>query len=94
MTRRAPESPPSVTHGPRYMHWRVMATGLSVGESVRIERDEKKYPSRGTWRWYRGKTGVITCVNHAGMGAWEYGVSFSKSQAADAYFKAYELERA
>jgi hypothetical protein len=44
---------------------------LEPGTRVRIERDEKAYPSRGTWPRYRHKPGVVVIVNRQ---AGEYGV--------------------
>ena len=49
------------------------APNLTVGSRVRCERDEKLYPSKGTWPYYRGKTGTV--VEH-NLG--EVGVCFSK----------------
>jgi len=46
---------------------------LAVGTQVRIERDETRYPSKGTWPSFRGKTGTIVEIN---LG--EYGVAFGK----------------
>jgi hypothetical protein len=46
---------------------------LTVGSRVRIERDETRYPSKGTWPHFRGKTGTIVEIN---LG--EYGVAFGK----------------
>lgn len=43
------------------------------GTRVRIERDETLYPSKGTWPWFRGKTGTVVEINHG-----ECGVSFGK----------------
>uniref|UniRef100_A0AAU8GS41 Uncharacterized protein n=1 Tax=Mycobacterium phage BabyBack TaxID=3158877 RepID=A0AAU8GS41_9CAUD len=63
---------------------------MRKGTKVTVERDETKYPARGTWRWFRGKTGTVTAVVR-GVGLTEYGVSFSKDTHTDAYFKAYEL---
>lgn len=37
--------------------------GLVVGDRVKIERDEKRWPSRGTWPRYRGKTGTVSALN-------------------------------
>ena len=59
---------------------------MKKGDRVRLERDEVKYPVRGTWRWYRGKTGRFIVRNSD-----EYGVSFSKDDNVDAWFKRYEL---
>lgn len=36
---------------------------FSVGNLVRIERDEKVHPSKGTWPKYRGKPGVVVILN-------------------------------
>jgi hypothetical protein len=46
---------------------------VNVGDRVRIERDETRYPSKGTWPQFRGKTGTIVEIN---LG--EYGVCFGK----------------
>lgn len=46
---------------------------ITVGTRVRIERGETRYPSKGTWPRFRGKTGTIVEIN---LG--EYGVSFGK----------------
>jgi hypothetical protein len=45
----------------------------AVGDRVRIERDETRYPSKGTWPRFRGKTGTVVEMN---LG--EYGVVFGK----------------
>ncbi len=36
---------------------------LTVGDQVRIERDEARWPSKGAWPQFRGKTGMIVQVN-------------------------------
>jgi hypothetical protein len=64
---------------------------FAVGDKIRIERDETKYPSRGTWPQFRGRQGVIVEINRAGRGATEYGVTFVKKDRSQAWFKAYEL---
>jgi hypothetical protein len=46
---------------------------VNVGDRVRIERDETRYPPKGTWPQFRDKTGTIVEIN---LG--EYGVSFGK----------------
>jgi hypothetical protein len=35
-----------------------------VGDRVRIERDEKFYPSRRTWPQFRGRTGTVVEINY------------------------------
>jgi hypothetical protein len=59
---------------------------VTKGTRVRIERDETKYPAKGTWRDFRGKTGRFIVRNGD-----EYGVSFTKDDAVDAWFKRHEL---
>ncbi|QDP44634.1 hypothetical protein SEA_NOTHINGSPECIAL_50 [Mycobacterium phage NothingSpecial] len=61
---------------------------MKKGTKVVIERDETKYPPRGSWKLFRGKKGVVVT---GVIGGDEYGVSFSNSDSADAYFKRYEL---
>jgi hypothetical protein len=34
-----------------------------VGDRVRVGRDEGKYPSKGTWPQFRGRTGTVVGVN-------------------------------
>jgi hypothetical protein len=55
---------------------------MNVGDRVRIERDEVRYPSQGTWPQFRGKTGTIVEIN---LG--EYGVCFGKVTPASAKSK-------
>lgn len=50
---------------------------IAVGTRVRIERDEEKYPSKGTWPRFRGKLGTVVEI-HLG----EYGVAIGKSLPA------------
>ena len=76
---------------------------LTTGARVRIERDETRYPSKGTWPRFRSKTGTIVEINSAGGGSTEYGVVFGKVTARTdgrgafthgdtvTWFKAYEL---
>ncbi len=64
---------------------------LAVNTRVRVERDETRYPSRGSWSQFRGKTGAIIEVNSAGGGATEFGVGFGKTKRVDAWFLAHEL---
>lgn len=37
--------------------------GPRVGERVRIERDETRYPLRGTWPQFRGRAGTVVAIN-------------------------------
>jgi hypothetical protein len=46
---------------------------MNIGDRVKIERDETRYPSKGTWPRFRGKAGTVVEVN---LG--EYGVCFGK----------------
>lgn len=79
----------------------------SVGDRVRIDRDEVRYPSRGTWPRFRGKTGTVVEINtdrdHPHLT--EYGVVFGKvtprsdgrgafswsGNESQTWFKVYEL---
>lgn len=53
---------------------------FNVGARVGINRDETRYPSKGTWPQFRGRTGTIVEVNvdrkHPHLT--EYGVVFGK----------------
>ena len=60
---------------------------MKKGTCVTVQRDEKKYPPRGSWKLFRGRNGTIT-----GTAGGEFGVSFSGGDSADAYFKRYELK--
>lgn len=60
---------------------------MRIGTKVVVQRDEAKYPPRGSWKFYRGKRGVVT-----GTSLGEIGVSFNKGSSADAWFKRYELK--
>jgi hypothetical protein len=75
------------------------ARAIAVGARVRIERDETRYPSRGTWPEFRGRVGVVVEIN-----AGEYGVIFgatrrranrpvcaASGEAVTTWFRAYEI---
>jgi hypothetical protein len=49
-----------------------------VGDRVRIERDETRYPSKGTWPRFRGRIGTVVEINVDRKRAHltEYGVVF------------------
>lgn len=40
-----------------------MTAVVAVGSRVRIERDETRHPSKGTWPRFRGKTGTVVEVS-------------------------------
>jgi hypothetical protein len=54
-----------------------------VGDRVRIERDERRYSSRGTWPQFRGRIGAVVEINSDRRNAalTEYGVSFGRVSA-------------
>ena len=53
---------------------------MTVGDRVRIERDETLYPSKGAWPQFLGRTGTIIEVNvdRKRPRLTEFGVSFGK----------------
>lgn len=55
---------------------------MNVGDRIRIERDETRYPSRGTWPRFRGKTGTVVEINYDRKRPHltEYGVVFAKAR--------------
>lgn len=69
---------------------------ITVGTRIVIERDEKLFPSRGTWPQYRGHVGTVVEINDD-----EFGVVFGRVRKARAngsiamaeavWFKAHEL---
>jgi hypothetical protein len=71
---------------------------MNIGDRVKIERDETRYPSKGSWGRLRGKTGTVVEIN---LG--EYGVIFGKVtrrtdgrgsfnyQGPVTWFRSYEL---
>jgi hypothetical protein len=50
---------------------------------VRIERDEARFPSKGTWPDFRGRVGTVVEINedHKRPHLTEYGVVFGKVRA-------------
>ncbi|MBP2365069.1 hypothetical protein JOF36_000765 [Pseudonocardia parietis] len=67
---------------------------MRVGDQVLVQRDETRYPPSGSWDRFRGRTGTIVSVNTAGKHRRpEYGVDFSGSGRADAWFLPHELQR-
>ncbi|OBG28384.1 hypothetical protein [Mycobacterium sp. 852002-51057_SCH5723018] len=83
------------------------ALALDIGQTVRIERDETRYPSKGSWPEFRGRTGTVVEINldRKRPNLTEYGVAFGKVTAASpqarratrwdhaavAWFKVYEI---
>jgi hypothetical protein len=79
----------------------------TVGDRVRIERDETRYPSKGTWPQFRGRVGTVVEVNadRKCPHLTEYGVVFGKVSARSdgrgafnhqdivTWFKDYEMVR-
>jgi hypothetical protein len=53
---------------------------LKIGDKVVIERDETRYPSKGTWPIFRGKTGTVVQINkdRKRPHLTEYAVTFGK----------------
>ena len=77
---------------------------MNIGDRVVIERDETRYPSRGTWPQFRGRTGTVVEINADGKRPHltEYGVVFGSTRkpnrnssiaggAKTVWFKVYEL---
>jgi hypothetical protein len=76
---------------------------VNVGDRVRMERDETRYPSRGTWPQFRGRTGTVIEVNtdRRRPRLTEYGVVFGATRSrpdgslagsGTTWFKAYEMQ--
>ena len=69
-------------------------TRIAVGDQVRVERDETKHPSKGSWPRYRGRVGAVVELNgHRIAGPIEYGVTFTKAVRNEAWFQRHELTR-
>jgi hypothetical protein len=75
---------------------------MNVGDRVRIGRDETRYPSRGTWPQFRGRTGTVIEVNadRKRRHLTEYGVVFGATRerpngslagGGTTWFKVYEM---
>jgi len=75
---------------------------VNVGDRVRVERDETRWPSRGTWPQFRGRVGTIVEINpDKRPELTEYGVSWSAVRRrpngslhgddSATWFKAHEL---
>lgn len=60
---------------------------LRVGDRVRVERDESRWPSKGSWPRYRGKTGTVIVASNYG----EVGVDLNHQQKVTAWFLPHEL---
>ncbi|BBY43253.1 KOW domain-containing RNA-binding protein [Mycolicibacterium celeriflavum] len=76
---------------------------MKVGDRVRIERDENRYLSKGTWLQFRGQTGTVVEINEDRKRPHltEYGVAFGRVRRrpdgslhgddVTTWFKPYEL---
>jgi hypothetical protein len=49
----------------------TLTTLFRVGDHVSVARDESRWPSRGTWPQFRGRTGIIVEIRGG-----EYGIEF------------------
>jgi hypothetical protein len=72
-----------------------VSAGHKAGDVVTVERDEKRWPSRGSWPRYRGRTAMVVSLNRP---AGEVGVTFTRIGATDlasckanSWFLAHEL---
>lgn len=61
---------------------------MNVGDRVVVERDETRFPSKGTWPEFRGRTGTVVEVNEDRKRPHltEYGVVFVKVRATPTTF--------
>jgi hypothetical protein len=78
-------------------------TTLQRGDLVRVQRDEKVAPSRGSWSRYRGRDATVVALNRqvfpSGVTYVEVGVHFGDlpetddllRRAAQSWFRADEL---
>lgn len=66
-------------------------TVFTPGQKVKVQRDEKRWPSKGTWATFSGHTGVVETVNpdtkHPHLT--EYGLTLKGHGLV--WFKAWEL---
>jgi hypothetical protein len=69
---------------------RIKGRVIKVGDKVRIERDETRHPSRGTWPQFRGKTGTVVEIRSAPEGP-AGKRAFTWDQASVAWFKRHEI---
>jgi hypothetical protein len=81
----------------------VTACTPRVGDRVRVKRDETRYPTRGSWPRFRGRTGTVIEINpdRRRSHLTEYAVAFGKVSARTnngslkasgiAWFKVYEI---
>jgi hypothetical protein len=62
----------------------TITSALSVGDHVRVQRDEALRPSKGTWPTVRGKTGYVCIVSDGAgpNGEPEYGVVLTVTRPA------------
>ena len=64
---------------------------------MRTERDEARYPGRGTWPRFRGRTGIVIMTNRdecgVAFGTVGYRADGSAKSGNVAWFKSYEMRR-
>lgn len=72
-----------------------MSAGVRPGDRVRIERDETRFPAKGTWREYRGKIGTVVEVNRScpTTSEPEIGVAFGATPRTEAWFLPHAVKR-
>lgn len=63
---------------------RNSGTSPKVGDRVRVQRDERCYPARGSWAQFRGRIGTVVVIirDRARPDRTEFGVTFGKASAA------------
>jgi hypothetical protein len=62
---------------------------FQVGDVVRVERDEQRFPARGTWSRYRARVGVVAVADNDG----EVGVELTPYAHTRTWFLPHELVR-
>jgi hypothetical protein len=73
-----------------------MSRRFKIGDVVKVERDERLYPSRGTWPKYRGRIGtVVTALQQGEVGvSWKpHAATYGAKMGADAWFHPHELTK-
>lgn len=92
MSALAPGSPRSDEHPCCATCTAHEASPWSYGTVVKVQRDESRWPSRGTWPRFRGRVGTVVQYVHG-----EYGVSWDANphptkEGASSWFLPHELK--